>query len=180
MFRCVLSLILLVLGSALGQNVGATEETRAVYEAVVEASVEDVWQAFTTPKMLEQWMAPLVDIDLTVGGKLRSNYNPEGTLADAGAIENTILSYDPGRMLSLKATKFPEGFPFVEAASKTWSVFYFDELSKAQTKITIVGLGYSNTEESVKLREFFAVGNHELIEKLKGILQQQNTQPEGE
>jgi len=58
-------------------------------------------------------------------------------LGDVTTIENTILCYDPKRMLSIKATAFPEGFEFVDAAKETWSIFYFAKVSDSKTKITV-------------------------------------------
>ena len=42
-----------------------------------------------------------------------------GTIGDSNTIENTILAYDPLRMLALKASKFPAGFPYTKVASST-------------------------------------------------------------
>lgn len=146
------------------------EEGREVYEAEIDAEIDAVWNAFTTDDGLRKWMAPLVEIDLSVGGKMKSNYNPQGKLGDPATIENTILSFDPKRMLSLKATKFPEGFPFEEAAKNTWSVFYFTELPNSRTKVTVVGLGYTEDEQSQKMRSFFATANKYSLDKLGAAL----------
>ncbi len=147
------------------------EDMREVYEAEINADIDDVWKAFSTSEGLQAWMAPVVEIDMTVGGKMKSNYNPDGKIGDPESIENTILSYDPKRMLSLKATKFPEGFPFAEAAENAWSVFYFSEISPEITKITIVGLGYTQSEESKAMREMFSDSNRHMIEQLKRALE---------
>ncbi|NNJ26081.1 sialate O-acetylesterase [Alienimonas chondri] len=144
---------------------------REVLEAEVNASVEDVWAAFTTTDGLKSWVAPLADIDLRVGGKWRANYNEDGELGDATTIENTILSYDPERMLSLKATGFPEGFPFADAAEKSWSVLYFTPVTESKTKITVVGLGYDDTEQSRKMRAYFRPANQHLMTQLKATLE---------
>lgn len=149
---------------------------RVVFVAELEAGIDDVWDAFTTNEGLRMWMAPLVEIDLAVGGTIRSSYDPGGTLGDEGTITNTILAYDPKRMLALKATGYPEGFPFAEAARATWSVFYFEELSKDRTAVTIVGLGYTDSEESTKLRAFFEPANAELLRRL-GVALKARTGP---
>ncbi len=118
-------------------------------------------------------MAPLADIDFKVGGKWRANYNPKGKLGDETTIENTILCYDPKRMIALKATTFPKGFSFVEAAKKTWTVFYFSAVSTSRTKITVVGLGYTASEQSQKMRSFFATANKYSLDKLNEALKKQ-------
>ena len=74
-------------------------------------------------------------------------------------------------MISIRPTKFPTGFPFVEAAKKQWTVFYFQKVSQKRTQITLVGLGYTDDEQSRKLREFFVAGNKFSIGKLKVALE---------
>ncbi len=146
------------------------DDTRETMEVEIEAGIDEVWAAFTTTDGLKSWVAPLVDIDFKVGGKWRANYNPNGKLGDETTIENTILSYDPKRMISLKATGFPKGFPFIEAAKGTWSVFYFSPVSESRTKITVVGLGYTDTEQSRKMRSFFKVANKHSFDQLNAAL----------
>lgn len=146
------------------------DESRLVYEVEIDANVEAVWKAFTTEEGLKSWMAPIVEIDLTVGGKMRSSYQQDGKLGDASTIENTILSFDPKRMLSLKATKFPENFSFEAAAKQNWSIFYFSELSPTRTKVTIVGLGYDESVQSQQLRSFFKGANERSMNQLKRVL----------
>ncbi|MEM8933404.1 MAG: MBL fold metallo-hydrolase [Acidobacteriota bacterium] len=161
----VLFAALFLVGSAV-----CADDDRAVYETEIDAPIEAVWAAFTTTDGLRSWMAPLVEIELKVGGTLRANYNAEGALGDATTIENTILAFDPPRMLSLKATGFPDGFPFEEAATSTWSVFYFDALSPSRTKITVVGLGYTDDEPSQTMRSFFAAANEQSLGQLASAL----------
>ena len=146
------------------------ENGREILEVEIDANIDDVWRAFTTTEGLKTWAAPLVEIDFRVGGKWRANYNEAGELGDETTIENTILSYDPKRMLSLKATKFPEGFPFIEAAKNTWSVFYFAAVSESRTKVTVVGLGYTDDEQSQRMRAFFALANKQPLDKLNDVL----------
>jgi uncharacterized protein YndB with AHSA1/START domain len=150
--------------------VAIAQQPREVFEVEIDASIDDVWHAFTTTEGLQSWVAPLSDIDLKVGGKWRANYKADGVLGDPSTIENTILSYDPKKMLSLKATGFPEGFEFVDAAKETWSVFYFEALSEQKTKITVVGLGYNDTVQSQKMRAFFAAANQYSMDQLSAAL----------
>jgi hypothetical protein len=42
-----------------------------VHETVVAAPLESVWRAWSTSAGLSAWLAPLVDIDLRIGGTLR-------------------------------------------------------------------------------------------------------------
>ncbi len=165
--------LLVVLYASSVCSVATADDSRVVYETEIEADINAVWKAFTTNDGLEAWMAPIVEIELVVGGKMKANYNAKGKIGDETTIENTILSFDPQRMLSLKATAFPKGFPYKDAAKATWSVFYFSELPSSRTKITVVGLGYTEDEQSKKMRSFFAAANKHSLGKLNEVLKKQ-------
>lgn len=143
------------------------DDSRLVNEAIIEASIDDVWEAWTTKKGIESWMVAHADIELKVGGKMRTHYDPNGVLGDPNSIENTILCYDPKRMLSIKATKTPEKFPFKKAIEGMWTMIYLEELGPKRTKVTTVGLGFTNDPESQKMREFFKAGNAQTLEQLR-------------
>ena len=167
------SALLLTVVLSFACSVMAADNNRVVYETEIDADIDAVWNAFTTNDGLRTWMAPLVEIELAVGGKMKANYNAKGKIGDETTIENTILSFDPKRMLSLKATEFPKGFAFEDAAKATWSVFYFTELPFSRTKINVVGLGYTDDKQSKQMRSFFATANKQSLDKLKEALKQQ-------
>jgi len=160
-------------------SIAVAQERREVFEVEIDASIDDIWDAFTTTEGIKSWVAPLAEVDFKVGGKWRANYNKDGKLGDASTIENTILCYDPKRMISLKATGFPENFPFKEAAKDTWSIFYFEPVSKTRTKITVVGLGYNDTPQSKKMRAFFETANKYSIDKLSAALKKKSAKKVG-
>lgn len=137
------------------------------HEAIVNAPVSKVWAAFTTSQGLESWMTAHATIDLRVGGKMRTQYDPKGSVTDDGAIENTILSFEPGRMLSIKVSKAPAKFPFPEAIKQMWTVIYFEPIDEKSTRVREVSLGFGSDEESLKMREFFDRGNAYTMKKLQ-------------
>jgi uncharacterized protein YndB with AHSA1/START domain len=137
-----------------------------VHENVIQASVDDVWAAFTTKAGIESWMVPHAEIDLRVGGKMRTTYNKDATLGDDSTIENTILSYDPKRMLSIRATKAPKGFPFVKALEAMWTVIYFEAAGPGRTKVTVKSMGFTEDEQSQQMRKHFDAGNKFTLDKL--------------
>jgi len=136
-------------------------------EGIVDAPIEAVWNAFTTKEGIESWMVPHAEIDLRVGGKMRTTYDPNGVIGDDSTIENTILSFDPPHMLSIKATKPPADFPMKEAIKNMWSVIYLDSVDSKRTRITVVGMGYGDDEASQTLRKHFDAGNAWTINKLQ-------------
>ena len=121
--RTVLVMTALALLLAVGR---AQNNDRLAHEVIVNAPLDQVWAAYTTKAGLESWMVAHAEIELKIGGKMKTQYDPKGTVEDAQAIENTILSYELMRMLSFKVTKAPQGFPFPNAITKMWTVVYFE------------------------------------------------------
>ena len=141
-----------------------------VFETIVDAPLSKVWEAWSTSEGLSQWMAPLVEIDLQVGGLMRSNYNQDGKLGDPQTIINSILSFEPQRMISIKVTRAPEGFPFPHAITQMWSIIYFSEVGTNRTSVREVSLGFSPDLESQQMRAFFNTGNASTLNQFKQFI----------
>ena len=137
----------------------AEDDSGLIDEGIVNAPLEQVWAAYTTKAGLESWMVAHAEIDLRVGGKMKTRYDPKGTTDDAKAIENTILSYEPMRMVSFRVTKAPQGFPFPNAITNMWTVVYFEPQGEKATRVREICLGFGKDDESKKMREFFKRGN---------------------
>ena len=136
-------------------------------EAIVDARVEEVWAAWTTPAGLRAWLAPHADIELRVGGLMRTNYSPDGSLGDSSSIENRILAFEPERMLSVQVARAPANFPFKLEVSDMWTVLYFEPLLEGKTRVRIVGLGFTASEQSQKMKAFFERGNAHTLAQLQ-------------
>ena len=87
---------------------------RAGYRRLIEAPVDAVWAAFTTKEGQESWNVSHAEIDLKIGGKMRTHYDPNGRIGDPNTIENTILCFEPKRMLAIQVANPPEKFPVQE------------------------------------------------------------------
>ena len=157
-----LLLFLAVLGSA----DRARAETR-VQEAIINAPVQEVWRLFTTSDGLTSWMVARADIDLRIGGLMRTRYAADGPLGDEKTIVNRILSYEPERMLSLQVHAPPADFPWKDKIGGMWTVLYFQPLEPGMTNVRIVGMGFGEDEASLKMREFFKEGNGWTLEQLQ-------------
>lgn len=137
------------------------------HEVIVNAPLAKVWAAFTTGEGLESWMAAHAEFELRLGGTMKTQYDPNGKLDDATAIENTILSYEPLRMLSFKVTKAPQGFPFQHAIRNMWTVVYFEPRGENASLVRVVSMGFGGDAESKKMREFFNRGNAYTLQLLQ-------------
>jgi uncharacterized protein YndB with AHSA1/START domain len=139
-----------------------------ITEGIVTAPPAEVWRVFATPEGFKRLGVAQCDLDLRVGGLIRTHYDAKGVLGDEGTIQNEILSFEPGRMLSIRIRKPPKGFPFSEATWKeTWSVITLTDLGDGRTHVRLAGLGYPDTDEGRKMREFFRAGNAWVFSFLK-------------
>ena len=165
--KLIVLLLVLSAGPVLAPTDAPREDDRLVHEGVVAAPVKDVWAAFTTKKGQESWMVAHSEVELKVGGRMRTHYDPKGVIGDPKTIENEIISYDPERMLSIRVTKSPEGFPFPNAVRNMWTVVYFEATGPLTTRVRMVSLGFGDDEESKKMRAFFDRGNAYTLRKLQ-------------
>lgn len=138
-----------------------------VNEGVVAAPIAEVWKVWATA---EGWRAlglAKVELDLRVGGLIRSHYEPEGTLGDPQTIQNRILAFEPPRMLAIAIDKPQEKFPFEHAWRRTWTVITLESVEAGRTRVRIASLGFGPDEESQAMRRFFEKGNESTLQTLK-------------
>lgn len=143
--------------------------TTLTHSTVIRASKAELWQVFATAQGMQRWMAPRVEIDLRVGGTIRSSYDPTSDLEDDRTIVNTILALAPERLLALRCTQVPAGFPFRDEIQDTWSVILLEELGPERTRVTFQGMGYTADEGSQRMRAFFQQGNQHVIQQLAAL-----------
>jgi uncharacterized protein YndB with AHSA1/START domain len=160
-------LTLLVTLTLLPARASAQDDHPLIHEGIVGAPPDQVWAAFTTKAGLESWMVAHAEIDLKLGGLMKTQYNPNGTTDDASAIVNQILSYEPSRMLSFHVVKAPTTFPFPGAIKKMWTVVYFEAHGEKATRVRVVCLGFTDDQQSQEMREFFMRGNAITLEHLQ-------------
>ncbi len=88
-----------------------------VNEGVVDAPIAEVWKVGLHRRANEASGPALAQVDLRVGGLIRTRYSADGVLGEEETIENLILAYEPGRM------KPPKTFPFRDAWAKAGRSF---------------------------------------------------------
>ena len=153
-----LSIFVLSAGVAIG-GAAAEPAEPLVSEAVIDAPVQTVWDLFTTREGMESWAVAKAAIELRVGAIWRTSYAAGSTLDDETVIETEVLAFDPGRMLAARTTRPPAGFPFPTAIRQTWYVLYIEPLGDARTRVVHKMFGFTEDEESRKMRAFFERGN---------------------
>jgi uncharacterized protein YndB with AHSA1/START domain len=155
-------LAMLVMASAWAQDAPSF-----VNEGVVDAPIADVWKVWSTSEGYKASGPALVEVDLRVGGLIRTRYSADGVLGDEETIENLILAYEPGRMIAIRIQKPPKTFPFKEAWKQTWTVVTLAEAGESRTRVRVASMGFGSDAESVAMRRFFERGNQQTLETLQ-------------
>jgi uncharacterized protein YndB with AHSA1/START domain len=74
---------------------------RAIREAVVvDAPVEQVWEAWTTPEGVRSFFAPACNVELRVDGPYEILFDPHAPAGERGAEGMRVLSFQPKTMLA--------------------------------------------------------------------------------
>lgn len=169
-------LIAIVASTCLQPAAGITAPASAVQterilrnSAVVHASADELWKTFTTA---EGWTSAIgvakAEVDLRIGGSIRTVYDPAATIGDDSTITNTILAYEPGRMLAIKPTAPRNAPDHIKAICETgWNVIRFEPLTPGCTRLSVTGMGYKDTELHKKAYEFFDKGNAWTLTKIQ-------------
>lgn len=162
--RRLLSALLGVVWLWVGQAAHAAEPQ--VTEGFINAATPEVWRIFTTAEGFKQLGVAHAEVDLKIGGTIRTHYDPKGQLGDPKTIVNEILAYEPERMLAMRVKQAPADFPYPDAIAGTWSVIYLTPAGDNMTQVRIIGLGYTDEPQSVAMRKFFAEGNRWTLDHL--------------
>ncbi|WP_165764794.1 SRPBCC family protein [Winogradskyella aurantia] len=176
--KYVITLMVLLLsnhtyGQAISQiDTLASGELILKQEIVINASIEKVWNAYTTPEGWKAWVTPIVEMDFKINGTIKSHYDSTATIGDKGTIVNHILNYVPYKLITMQA-ELNENFPefMIGEEKNLYSIVDFDTLSENQTRLTIYGIGYKNEQQWIDLLKFFIRGNEMSLNKLKTYLE---------
>jgi len=144
-----------------------TPELVLIQEFTVNSPIDSVWSAYTTKKGWESWAVPLAEIDLKVGGFIKTNYNKAGKIGDSTTIVTHIINYVPKKLITLQA-EITDNFPeFMKKEAKDfYNVIYFDESEKGKTNVKSYGIGYKNNPKYLSLMEYFIPANEKLLMNL--------------
>lgn len=150
-----------------------TPELVLIQEFTVKAPLKNVWDAYTTKQGYENWAVPLAEIDLKVGGTIKSNYNPAGTIGDSTTIVTHIINYVPDQLITLQA-EITDNFPefMKKEADDFFNVIYFRKTKEGHTNVKSFGIGYKNTPKYLELMNYFISANEKTLMKLIEYLEE--------
>ena len=129
-------------------------------ETVVPVSVERVWKAWTSPQDLSKWIAPVVAIDLRIGGSISTNYDQKATIGEAGTIRLPIINYIEKQLITLKVNlneKFPKSAR--DEDQYLQEIVQIADLGNGKTKVVSSMVGWGAGKDWDQTYDFFARGN---------------------
>ena len=172
--KCTLIVTTLCAAAALAQA-PRNDAPSFVNETDINAPLRAVWNVWSSAEGYKAIGAAKADVDLRVGGLIRSHYKPAGILGDEGTIVNRILAYEPQRMMAIQIERPPKGFPFKEAWRHTWTVITMLDLGNGRTHLRVASMGFGTDEESVAMRQFFEAGNAATLKAIQTHLESHGT-----
>lgn len=129
------------------------------HEVIVDATLEEVWEALTTAEGLKSFMAPTVDVELKTGGRFESNYKRGSKIGDPGTIHNIVLSYVPMEMFAIKVGLTEQFPPEPREAGTLFSVLTFKQLGPKRVEVTESMVGWKQGPEWDQTYGFFDQAN---------------------
>lgn len=139
------------------------------HSAVIHMPAEELFAHFTTAEgIVKAWSVAKARVDFRVGGQIRTAYAADADLDAPTSIVNTILAFEPNRMITIKATA-PAGSPeWLELVCReAFSVITFEPVSPRATRLTITGVGYGEGEMWDQAYAFFDKGNQWTLDQMK-------------
>lgn len=148
------------------------ENNKEIYkELILNARIEKLWKAWTDPKELTQFFAPVVDVELKVGGPYEMLFltdNPEGQRGGEG---NRVLSYLSQKMLSFEWNAPPQ---FSEIRKqKTRVIIFFDKIDEEKSRIRFYHVGWYDGIEWDMVFDYFTKAWDTVLDNLKEYLEGQ-------
>ncbi len=147
----------------------AADERTLVVSGVIAAPAHEIFASFKTPEgIVKAWGVAKASVDFRIGGQIRTAYNAETDLDSPRAIRQTILAYEPDRMLAIKSTA-PEGAPdWLRAICESgWWVIRLEPLGPDRTRYTETGLGFKDGALFDQAYEFFQRGNEATLRHMQ-------------
>ena len=156
-----------------GQEVRNTSYTASTgekvlrLEFVIPVEKQEAWKLLTTAEGWKKWAAPVVTVDLKVGGLILTHYDKTKTVGDSGAIHLPILNYLEGEMITLKVILTETFTKKVRQEDQNLQeIIQIVDLGKGRTKVVSSMIGWGTGSDWDKTYEFFAKGNKWSYEQL--------------
>ena len=174
--RFLVALFFLIVTNAAILPAADAEFDPLVNEAVVEGPAVEVWRLITTKAGMESWIVPHAEVDLRVGGLMRTNRDPDGRIGDPHTITSRIVAIVPKRLFSLRIDDAP-GLPFSEDIEGTWYEIHLSPLARGRTRVRCVGHGFASGPMGLLARTLVDASSARALRELQEVFAERNAKP---
>ena len=150
MMNCGLAALL---GIAVATFPAVAAERAIEKSVVVDATLDEVWDSWTTRDGVVAFFAPDARIEPHVGGAFNIYIDPTAEPGSKGADDMRFMALQPKKMLSFDWSA-PPHLPEARA-QRTFVVLRFDPVSDRQTRVTLHHTGWGDGGEWDKAYAYF-------------------------
>jgi uncharacterized protein YndB with AHSA1/START domain len=122
-------------------------------DLTLEAGLEEVWRAWTTPEGVRSFFAPACHIEPRVDGLYEIFFSPQAEPGHRGADGMRILALEPMKRFAF-TWNAPEDLPHVRG-QRTRVTLKFEPLSDGLTKLSLRHDGWGDGEEWSRAFRYF-------------------------
>ncbi|MEW5922536.1 MAG: SRPBCC domain-containing protein [Candidatus Zixiibacteriota bacterium] len=122
-------------------------------ETMVSATIDKVWEAWTTSEGAAAFFSPYNRIDFRLGGAYEIYFNHEAAYGLRGSEGCRILSFLPKQMLSFEWNAPPDFGPL--RRQHTQVILQFDPVGTDSVKVTLTQFGWGIGPEWDRLYDYF-------------------------
>ena len=149
----------------IGAELAGAKPPKAVRkEALVAASLSDVWAAWTTPEGLRSFFAPQVKMRLEAGGPFEILFNPEAPAGTRGSEGCQVLAFAPPRVLAF-SWNAPPSMPTVRK-ERTQVVVELEPLGERLTRVRLTHTGWKEGAEWDQAYAYFDIAWAKVLSSL--------------
>jgi uncharacterized protein YndB with AHSA1/START domain len=133
---------LLLITSTASVNAQSTSLDPAIIKnsAILDAPVDQVWDAWTTTKGLESFLAPAAEVESKPGGVYRAIFYPQRIRPIDRGNDGHIIAMERNQFLSVS---WMTPIHMQELKGNSTIVFiYFTQLSPTKTRVDLFNIGY--------------------------------------
>ncbi|MCP4632012.1 MAG: hypothetical protein GY855_03725 [candidate division Zixibacteria bacterium] len=134
-------------------------------EVTVPASVEDVWEAWTTTEGVKTFFSTSANVQLRVGGRYEVYFLLDKEYGFRGSEDCKVLSFLPKQMLSFEWNAPPD---FEKLRNKkTQVILQFEKSNDKEVKVTLTQHGWGTGNDWDKLYNYFDNAWSYVLDNLK-------------
>jgi uncharacterized protein YndB with AHSA1/START domain len=149
----ILSFLMLVSTLWLACPIASAAERTLNKEIVVQASIDQVWEAWTTRDGIVSFFAPDAVVDARVGGAFHIHMDPGALPGNKGADDMRFMALQPKKMISFDWNA-PPHLPAARA-QRTFVIVRFEPVDAQQTKVFLHHTGWGDGGEWDKAYAYF-------------------------